>query len=248
LQHNSTAYITEAYVLVVTKLHANFKPYEHWFIIEKITPPSLFVDEVEQGPPDWRAVKNILSPLNPPPMHFTVFDQQVVNKIFRESWSQLLSRHTETIGEMSVGVRRYGMFQIRALVDSGWSGWRKWTVPFVIHKTAFLILDTIVKYKHNGFDLYRRHTRGEGIDYVIDAIDYPFCIRFTAFEDDRGILVKVSVLLILTNQRDGAKYSSAIPCAHRYSSFENCCSCPNKPETVCTFYTMKVTCDGCVGL
>jgi hypothetical protein len=148
------------------------------------------------------------------------------------------------------------MFQIRAFSDL--CGWRKCTVPFVIHKTAFLILETIVKYKHR-FDLYRRHTRGEGIDYVIDSIDEPFCIRFTAFEDDelskkymdeteRGILVKVSVFLILTNQRDSAKYSSPIPCAHRYSSFENCCSCPNKPETVCTFYTMKVTCDGCIGM
>ncbi len=48
----------ENYVLVVTKLHANFNPFEHWVIFEKITPPSLFVDEVEQGlltdAPNWR--------------------------------------------------------------------------------------------------------------------------------------------------------------------------------------------------
>ncbi len=162
-------------MLVVTRFHST--SLEDWVIIEKITPPSLFVDEVEQGllihAPNWRAVKNILSPLNPPPMHFTVFDQQVVNGIFRETF-----QYPSIIS----GVRRYATFQIRAIVESLFSTCRN-RVHFVIHQTAFIILETIIKHAYR-FDLYRRNTHGQGIDYVVDSLDEHVCIRFTAFEND----------------------------------------------------------------
>jgi hypothetical protein len=148
LQHTSTAYIKENYVLVVTRFSGNSTSLEDWVIFEKITPQSLFVDEVEKSllihAPNWRAVKNILSPLNPPPMHFTVFDQQVVNEIFRETF-----QYPSIIS----GVRRYATFQMRAIMESLFSTCRI-RVRFVIHQTAVLILETIVKHAYR-FDLYR---------------------------------------------------------------------------------------------